>query len=131
KGREGYDAASLRNRRPGERRGPPSRRRIGWAPAFAGATEGVWSMRGQRPVSLVHDGAKHRAKEPLAPTNQCVTPRLPLARLVLLPNVPIPPGAVPMAYDHVTKLIKDHAIEFVDLRFADMRGVQHHVTFPA
>ena len=36
-----------------------------------------------------------------------------------------------MAYDHVTKLIKDHAIEFVDLRFADMRGVQHHVTFPA
>ena len=36
-----------------------------------------------------------------------------------------------MAYDHVTKLIKDHAIEFVDLRFTDMRGVQHHVTFPA
>jgi hypothetical protein len=28
------------------------------------------------------------------------------------------------------KLIKDHKIEFVDLRFADMRGVQHHVTFP-
>ncbi|MBS0194648.1 MAG: type I glutamate--ammonia ligase [Proteobacteria bacterium] len=36
-----------------------------------------------------------------------------------------------MSYENVAKLIKDHAIEFVDLRFADMRGVQHHVTFPA
>src|SRR5215208_4817429 len=35
-----------------------------------------------------------------------------------------------MSIDHVQKLIKDHAIEWVDLRFADMRGVQHHVTFP-
>jgi len=35
-----------------------------------------------------------------------------------------------MSYEHVTKLVKDHAIEFVDLRFVDMRGVQHHVTFP-
>ncbi|TXH03336.1 MAG: type I glutamate--ammonia ligase, partial [Nevskiaceae bacterium] len=26
--------------------------------------------------------------------------------------------------------IKDHAVEFVDLRFADMGGKQHHVTFP-
>ncbi len=32
--------------------------------------------------------------------------------------------------EHVEKLIKDHKVEFVDLRFADMRGVQHHVTFP-
>ena len=36
-----------------------------------------------------------------------------------------------MSLDHVEKLIKDHKVEFVDLRFADMRGVQHHVTFPA
>ncbi|QYR53018.1 type I glutamate--ammonia ligase [Lysobacter soyae] len=36
-----------------------------------------------------------------------------------------------MSIENVLKLVKDHAIEFVDLRFADMRGVQHHVTFPA
>jgi glutamine synthetase len=35
-----------------------------------------------------------------------------------------------MSYEHVQKLIKDHNIEFVDLRFADMLGKQHHVTFP-
>src|SRR5688572_10913425 len=35
-----------------------------------------------------------------------------------------------MSYEHVQKLIKDHAIEFVDLRFADVLGKQHHVTFP-
>jgi glutamine synthetase len=35
-----------------------------------------------------------------------------------------------MSLENVQKLIKDHAIEFVDLRFVDMRGVQHHVTFP-
>ncbi|MBP6534397.1 MAG: glutamine synthetase beta-grasp domain-containing protein, partial [Arenimonas sp.] len=35
-----------------------------------------------------------------------------------------------MSYDNVLKLIKDNAIEFVDLRFADLRGVQHHVSFP-
>ena len=33
--------------------------------------------------------------------------------------------------DTVAKLIKDHAVEFVDLRFADMLGKQHHITFPA
>src|SRR5690606_29532607 len=33
-------------------------------------------------------------------------------------------------YETVEKLIRDHKVEFVDLRFADMRGVQHHVTFP-
>jgi glutamine synthetase len=32
---------------------------------------------------------------------------------------------------NVEKLIKDNNVEFVDLRFADMRGLQHHVTFPA
>ena len=36
-----------------------------------------------------------------------------------------------MSCENVLKLIKDHAVEFVDLRFADMRGVQHHVSFPA
>ncbi len=36
-----------------------------------------------------------------------------------------------MSYDHVQTLLKTHKIEFIDLRFADMRGVQHHVTFPA
>jgi glutamine synthetase len=36
-----------------------------------------------------------------------------------------------MSADKVLKLIKDEGIEFVDLRFADMRGTQHHVTFPA
>jgi len=36
-----------------------------------------------------------------------------------------------MSADKVLKLIQDESIEFVDLRFADMRGVQHHVTFPA
>ena len=35
-----------------------------------------------------------------------------------------------MSIEHVEKLIKDHKVEFVDLRFADMRGVQHHATFP-
>jgi glutamine synthetase len=36
-----------------------------------------------------------------------------------------------MSFDTVKKLAGEHKIEFVDLRFADMRGTQHHVTFPA
>jgi glutamine synthetase len=32
---------------------------------------------------------------------------------------------------NVTQLIKENNVEYVDLRFADMRGLQHHVTFPA
>ena len=28
------------------------------------------------------------------------------------------------------KLVQDNNVEFVDLRFADMLGKQHHVTFP-
>ncbi len=36
-----------------------------------------------------------------------------------------------MSFDAVKKLASEHKIEFVDLRFADMRGTQHHVTFPA
>ncbi len=33
--------------------------------------------------------------------------------------------------DKVFDLIKKNDVEFVDLRFADMLGKQHHVTFPA
>ena len=36
-----------------------------------------------------------------------------------------------MSVANVLKLISDHAVEFVDLRFVDMLGTQHHVTFPA
>jgi len=35
-----------------------------------------------------------------------------------------------MSYEQVEKLIKDHAVEFVDLRFVDMSGRQHHITYP-
>ena len=35
-----------------------------------------------------------------------------------------------MSVENVEKLIKDHQVEFIDLRFDDMRGVQQHVTFP-
>src|SRR5215467_8013410 len=36
-----------------------------------------------------------------------------------------------MATSNVFKMIKDNEVEFVDLRFADMLGKQHHVSFPA
>ena len=36
-----------------------------------------------------------------------------------------------MSTENITRLINDHRIEFIDLRFTDMRGVWHHVTFPA
>jgi glutamine synthetase len=36
-----------------------------------------------------------------------------------------------MSVANVLKLIKDHDVEFIDLRFADMLGKQHHVSFPA
>ena len=42
----------------------------------------------------------------------------------------LPARSFAMSFENVEKLIKDHKIEFVDLRFTDMRGVQHHVTFP-
>lgn len=35
-----------------------------------------------------------------------------------------------MSYSEVEQLVKDHAIEFIDLRFADMEGRQHHLTYP-
>ncbi|MDO5506434.1 MAG: type I glutamate--ammonia ligase [Pseudoxanthomonas suwonensis] len=36
-----------------------------------------------------------------------------------------------MSIENIQELIREHKVEFVDLRFTDMRGVQHHVTFPA
>jgi glutamine synthetase len=36
-----------------------------------------------------------------------------------------------MSAEKVADLIREHKVEFVDLRFADMLGKQHHVTFPA
>ena len=36
-----------------------------------------------------------------------------------------------MAAKDVFALIQEHKVEFVDLRFVDMLGKQHHVTFPA
>ena len=36
-----------------------------------------------------------------------------------------------MSAQNVLKTIKENEVEFVDLRFADMLGKQHHVTFPA
>ncbi len=36
-----------------------------------------------------------------------------------------------MTPDAVLKLIREREIEFVDLRFTDMRGVQHHMSYPA
>lgn len=32
--------------------------------------------------------------------------------------------------DTITKMIQDHEVEFVDLRFTDLRGKEHHVTLP-
>src|SRR5690348_6058530 len=37
----------------------------------------------------------------------------------------------PMTANKVLETIKSENIEFVDLRFADMRGIEHHVSFPA
>ncbi|MEO7917055.1 MAG: type I glutamate--ammonia ligase [Dokdonella sp.] len=36
-----------------------------------------------------------------------------------------------MSAANVFKMIKDNNVEFVDLRFADVIGTQHHVSFPA
>ena len=36
-----------------------------------------------------------------------------------------------MSAKKVLDLIQEHEVEFVDLRFADMLGKHHHVTFPA
>lgn len=34
------------------------------------------------------------------------------------------------AQNHVRKLIEEHEVKFVDLRFTDLRGKEHHVTLP-
>lgn len=34
------------------------------------------------------------------------------------------------AKESIKKMIKDNAVEFVDLRFTDLRGKEHHVTLP-
>jgi len=36
-----------------------------------------------------------------------------------------------MSAQNVLKMIKDNEVEFIDLRFADLLGKQHHVTFPS
>jgi glutamine synthetase len=36
-----------------------------------------------------------------------------------------------MSAEKVLDMVRDHKVEFVDLRFADMLGKEHHVTFPA
>ncbi|WP_442682887.1 type I glutamate--ammonia ligase [Stenotrophomonas sp. JC08] len=36
-----------------------------------------------------------------------------------------------MSLEQIEKLIKDNQVEFIDLRFTDMRGIEQHVTFPA
>jgi len=35
-----------------------------------------------------------------------------------------------MSLENVEKLIEKHKVEFVDLRFADMRGIEQHISFP-
>ena len=35
-----------------------------------------------------------------------------------------------MSIEDIKKLIADNKVEFVDLRFADMLGKQHHVSYP-
>src|SRR5690606_37511783 len=42
-----------------------------------------------------------------------------------------PPPRFHMAADNVLKLIKEKNIRYVDFRFADVRGVQQHITYPA
>src|SRR3546814_13920308 len=42
----------------------------------------------------------------------------------------LPAGQPAMSIENIEKLIADHRVEFVDLRFSDMPGVQHHVPFP-
>lgn len=32
--------------------------------------------------------------------------------------------------DHILNMIKNHNVEFIDLRFTDLRGKEHHVTLP-
>src|SRR3546814_13612719 len=42
----------------------------------------------------------------------------------------LPAGQPAMSIENIEKLIADHPVDFVDLRFSDMPVVPHHVTFP-
>jgi len=35
-----------------------------------------------------------------------------------------------MSLENIEKLLKEHNVQFVDLRFADMRGIEQHISFP-
>ena len=35
-----------------------------------------------------------------------------------------------MSLEHIEKIVKDHKVEWIDLRFVDLRGAQQHVTYP-
>ena len=35
-----------------------------------------------------------------------------------------------MSLEHVEKIARDHNVEWIDLRFVDLRGMQQHVTYP-
>ena len=35
-----------------------------------------------------------------------------------------------MSFEQVEKLVRDNKVEWVDLRFADLRGVHHAVSYP-
>lgn len=35
-----------------------------------------------------------------------------------------------MSSEHIRKMIEENAVEYVDLRFTDLRGKEHHVTLP-
>jgi len=35
-----------------------------------------------------------------------------------------------MPIHHIEHLLHTHRIEFIDLRFADLHGLQHHITYP-
>src|SRR5574337_461954 len=54
-----------------------------------------------------------------------------LRRSCIVPVLRHPPPRFSMTAQKVLDLIQEHEVEFVDLRFADMLGVHHHVTFPA
>lgn len=46
------------------------------------------------------------------------------------PATSLKPQIDAKAKDNMLKMMKDHEVEFVDLRFTDLRGKEHHVTLP-
>ena len=63
--------------------------------------------------------------------NQQLVIAVELARSLLWTAYPSTPRLQAMSLENVEKLIKEHKVEFVDLRFVDMRGIEQHLTFPA